>query len=218
MEHWETSHPNTQGLEGLQLGFSLCVKLLQNFPDLFPVKPKQRENAINWLTDNIQSRLDDAADIENLLQVQTELDALVEVVQQRLSPEVNPLNKLVKRIRERVEQTGAIDGGEEGEGRKTGRQEAVVGPKTETAVTSAPASRSVPVGAIADRTQAFKQLEKIAVFLEKTEPHSPVHMLLRKAVAWGGLSMQEVLAELLADQNSAREHVWEMLGLKEEDD
>lgn len=206
---------HSQGLDGLQLGFRLCAKLLHSFPDIFPAKPKQRENALTWLTDNIQNRLDAAEDSQNLGEVNKQLEAFIEAVQERMNPGVNPLHKLASGVREQLERLGQTGGGDS-EGSKTDRHETVAGPDSSEEA-SYRATPGATAGAIANRAQAFQQLEKVAQFLEKTEPHSPVHMLLRKAVAWGRLSMQEVLAELLAEQNSAREHVWEMLGVKEED-
>ncbi len=49
------------------------------------------------------------------------------------------------------------------------------------------------------RETAFKSIESIAQFFEKTEPHSPVHFALRQVVRWGRMPLHELLAELIDD-------------------
>jgi type VI secretion system ImpA family protein len=49
----------------------------------------------------------------------------------------------------------------------------------------------------ATREEAYEGLRRIAEFLARTEPHSPVPYLLRRAIRWGSLSLSELLPELL---------------------
>jgi type VI secretion system ImpA family protein len=49
----------------------------------------------------------------------------------------------------------------------------------------------------ANRTQAYDMIRMAADYLARTEPHSPVPYLLRRAFRWGSLSLQELLPELL---------------------
>ena len=55
------------------------------------------------------------------------------------------------------------------------------------------------------REDAYRQLIEIADFLGRLEPHSPVPYLLRRAVSWGGMSLEELLPELLSDQAAVRD-------------
>jgi type VI secretion system protein ImpA len=71
-------------------------------------------------------------------------------------------------------------------------------------------------GAINSREAAFKQLLEISKFFRKTEPHSPVSYVLEKAVKWGNMPLNELIAELIPD-SSSRERYSELTGVKNED-
>lgn len=47
------------------------------------------------------------------------------------------------------------------------------------------------------RHLAYARIHEIADYLEKIEPHSPTPYLLRKAVAWGQMGLQELLEEFV---------------------
>jgi len=47
------------------------------------------------------------------------------------------------------------------------------------------------------RGLAYQKIEEIADYLEKIEPHSPTPYLLRKAILWGQMSLQELLQEFI---------------------
>jgi predicted component of type VI protein secretion system len=55
------------------------------------------------------------------------------------------------------------------------------------------------------REQAYETLVQIANFLARLEPHSPVPYLLHRAIAWGGMSLKELLPELLHDQAALKD-------------
>jgi type VI secretion system protein ImpA len=76
-----------------------------------------------------------------------------------------------------------------------------------------PSSDSLPGEcSIHSREEAYLRLTEIADFLARIEPHSPVPYLLRRAIAWGGMTLQELLPELLQDQ-AALKDVGQMLRL-----
>jgi type VI secretion system protein ImpA len=56
-------------------------------------------------------------------------------------------------------------------------------------------------GAIASREEAYALLDQIATYLSTIEPHSPTPLLIRRAIAWGKMSLSEVLQELVQDKN-----------------
>lgn len=60
---------------------------------------------------------------------------------------------------------------------------------------------SIPAanGRIASRAEAYRVLEAVAGYLERTEPHSPVPLLVRRAISWGAMPLPELLAELMQD-------------------
>lgn len=67
------------------------------------------------------------------------------------------------------------------------------------------ASNHVPACEIAgarirSRTEAYRLLEDIAEYLDRTDPHSPTPYLIRRAVAWGDMHFEELLPELVRDQ------------------
>ncbi|EZH79864.1 type VI secretion system protein ImpA [Ectopseudomonas composti] len=79
--------------------------------------------------------------------------------------------------------------------------------------TSEPSSTAVPIAsAPSSREQAYRQLAQIADYLARTEPHSPVPYVIRRAVEWGNQPLGELLDELIsADAESRR--IWKLLGV-----
>ncbi|MDF5931911.1 type VI secretion system protein TssA [Pseudomonas aeruginosa] len=78
---------------------------------------------------------------------------------------------------------------------------------------SVPASApSGPAGAPTSREDAYRQLLLIADYLARTEPHSPVPYLIKRAVEWGNKPLSELLAELINADSEAR-RVWSLLGV-----
>ena len=67
--------------------------------------------------------------------------------------------------------------------------------------------------AINSREEAFKQLDKIAEYFLKTEPHSPVSYILSKAIKWGNMPLEELMQELIPD-SSSRETYSSLTGVK----
>lgn len=64
------------------------------------------------------------------------------------------------------------------------------------------------------RDEALRQLEEIAAFFRRTEPHSPVAYLAEKAARWGSMSLHEWLRSVVRD-DSALLRVEELLGVEE---
>jgi type VI secretion system ImpA family protein len=68
-------------------------------------------------------------------------------------------------------------------------------------------------GPIRSRSEAYRRLGEAADYLLRTEPHSPAPYLVKRAVAWGGLSLDQLLAELLA-RNTDLGAIRELLGMR----
>ena len=81
---------------------------------------------------------------------------------------------------------------------------------------AAPAGQSGGGGAVRTRADAFKRLQEVANWLKRNDPHSLVALLVQRAVAWGNLSLEQVLTELIKNTDT-RERVFEELGVKKQE-
>jgi type VI secretion system protein ImpA len=52
-------------------------------------------------------------------------------------------------------------------------------------------------GPIASRADAYRRLTEAADYLLRTEPHSPVPYLIKRAISWGNMSLAELLQEFV---------------------
>lgn len=71
--------------------------------------------------------------------------------------------------------------------------------------------------ALNSRDDAFKQLNIIADYFKKTEPHSPISYILTKAVRWGNMPLEELMMELIPD-SSSRDIYSSLTGVSVEED
>ena len=60
-------------------------------------------------------------------------------------------------------------------------------------------------GPIRSRAQAYQMLSEAAEYLMKTEPHSPTPYLVKRAVAWGGMTLGELLQQVLRNPGELTE-------------
>lgn len=67
-------------------------------------------------------------------------------------------------------------------------------------------------GPISGRADAYQRLGDIADYLMRTEPHSPVPYLIRRAVDWGDMSFGELLMVLMAEDGD-KARLLRLLGL-----
>lgn len=68
--------------------------------------------------------------------------------------------------------------------------------------------------AIRSRAEAYRRLGEAADYLLRTEPHSPAPYLVKRAVAWGGMSLGELLQELVQGDGDLRA-IYALLGMRE---
>ena len=78
---------------------------------------------------------------------------------------------------------------------------------------STEAAPSSPHGPITNRIEAYQRLREAADYLMRTEPHSPVPYLVRRAISWGNLSLAELLEELL-QKNADLATINALLGIR----
>lgn len=83
---------------------------------------------------------------------------------------------------------------------------------TESSEGGASAAAPKPKGPIATREDAFKQIQEVAAYFRKNEPHSPVSYMLEKAIKWGNMPLGDLIGELISDQ-PARERYTELTGV-----
>jgi type VI secretion system protein ImpA len=86
---------------------------------------------------------------------------------------------------------------------------------------AAPAALSSPAiatmataSAAATREQALADLQVIADYFLENEPHSPIYLLLKRAIRWGGMSLPELLEELVGDNNAVHQRIEHLAGLE----
>jgi type VI secretion system protein ImpA len=71
-----------------------------------------------------------------------------------------------------------------------------------------PAVPAVPMshsGPIRSRAEAYMRLEEVAEYLARTEPHSPTPYLIKRAISWGGMRLEDLLPELVRNRGELDE-------------
>ncbi len=68
--------------------------------------------------------------------------------------------------------------------------------------TTASSEATQRLGPIRSRDDAFRQLNNIADFFRKTEPHSPICYSIERAIKWGNMPLNELILELIPDDSS----------------
>lgn len=66
---------------------------------------------------------------------------------------------------------------------------------------------------IRNRSEAYQRLAEIADYLSKIEPHSPTPYLIRRAIAWGEMSLTDLLHEIVNDERDLTT-IYTLLGIK----
>ena len=66
---------------------------------------------------------------------------------------------------------------------------------------------------IRSRAEAYRLLSEAADYLLVHEPHSPTPYLVKKAVSWGNMTLDELLQELISDEHELL-RLYKFLGLK----
>ena len=60
-------------------------------------------------------------------------------------------------------------------------------------------------GPIRNRADAYRRLAEAADYLARTEPHSPAPYLVRRAIAWGSMRLEDLLPELVTNNSELGE-------------
>ncbi|WP_437755079.1 type VI secretion system protein TssA [Sorangium sp. So ce1389] len=78
---------------------------------------------------------------------------------------------------------------------------------------AAPAPARGPGAAIRSRVEAYRQLNEAADYLLRTEPHSPVPYLVKRAISWGNMSLAELLGEFVSSADDLVA-IYRLLGIR----
>ena len=210
----------TVGWPGFGAALRETKEMLDAFSEaLHPTRERARTTAIRWLSEQAKERLESedqpTPSADEKTGLETSLGALkdlIEVINAKFEdPSVAPYD-LQKILERRLASVNAAlaesDAAANGEAGAAGTSASAPLPAGAPGFSAASASAQIQT-----REQAFDALQKIAEFLEKTEPHSPTSLLVKRAVKWGHMSFEEVFAELLTHSTDARKHIWETLGL-----
>ncbi len=144
--------------------------------------------------------------IERLLQ------ALKYLLGEQLQPW--PLDKVEAQNTEVEANTEALPGANDVADETSVAEVSMVGAPATNSGSAAVAQQIYVPGEITSRDQAFQELRKIADFMRRTEPHSPIYMLLERAIRWGYMSLPELLSEMVGDNTQVMGRITQLAGLE----
>lgn len=70
-----------------------------------------------------------------------------------------------------------------------------------------------PFLTIRNRSEAYRMLGEAADYLHIHEPHSPTPYLVKRAVAWGHMTLEDLLKELVNDESDLKQ-IFRLLGIE----
>ncbi len=120
---------------------------------------------------------------------------------------LRPLQEVLDSCRDRLDELVRKRGGV-----GLRQEQATEQAQEESAVTTTQTETPSMWGDLKTRADAIRQLQRVAEFFRRTEPHSPVPYLVQRAVRWQEMPLEEWLQELIKD-TSVLSAVKETLGL-----
>jgi type VI secretion system ImpA family protein len=141
-----------------------------------------------------------------LFVVSEQLDALLDLKLRRDAPGLSPIKTLAGSVSSLLsnllEQRGpAPDGASSRDGSVTDGKHS----PARNGDDGRPFFNGLGFSNIRSRAQAYQVLSEAADFLVRTEPHSPVPYLVRRAVAWGAMSLETLMTDLIRNSNDLSE-------------
>jgi type VI secretion system protein VasJ len=200
-------------LEGLGTLYSMCTVHWEGlFPEL--KRMRARESALDWLIDRVQLHLEtslppDSAEAPVLEQAVATVDELGKYVNERLETPNPKLAAFSRALAAKAAEAGG-GGGDAPQAESAGEPAAAA-----QVSTGSGGGGGMSGGPITNRKVAFERLKEVADYLRRTEPHSPVAYLVQRAIKWGDMPLENVIAELVKN-NDVRKQIMETLGVKEE--
>jgi type VI secretion system protein VasJ len=199
-------------LEGLGTIYSMCTSFWEGlFPEL--KRLWARESALDWLIDRVQAHLEKAPppgseETPVLESAVATVDELEKYLNERFE---TPNPKIAAFSRALAAKAAEASGGGATEAPSASAEAA---PATAAAATGG-GGGSMSSGPITNRKVAFERLKEVADYLRRTEPHSPVAYLVQRAIKWGDMPLESVIAELVKNSD-VRKQIMETLGVKDE--
>jgi type VI secretion system protein ImpA len=138
--------------------------------------------------------------------------ALTEKLGEHATPSLTPLRTPLTAIQQFVTRVRS-ERGERAENRPADAVEEIPMSVEEAPSAAAAAAVASAGGVISTRAEAYHRLREAADYLMRTEPHSPVPYLVRRAITWGNLSLAELLEELL-QKNADLATINALLGIR----
>ncbi len=178
------------GLAGLHAGLEVVRGILTTYwDDGFPAvsRPAARAAALRWLGEGLPGLSGEPAALTTCATLIGELETLCA---ERLPGEDLGLAQ----VRQALVPTAG----------DTPR------PSRTQAQTTSSASNS---GAPRDRLDALRLLREGGAWFTAHEPHSPVGLLVQRAIAMAGKPFDEVFRDLLTNHQAAQQELWQVLGL-----
>jgi type VI secretion system protein ImpA len=143
----------------------------------------------------------------------SEIQALERFAEERFEdpddhPNLFPLRSLLEEVRDFLSQRVPAEG-ETGEGVEAAQQ-------TDGAPSASATEAAAAAGPVGNRQDALTRLREVEDYFRRTEPHSPISYLIGRAVRWGNMSFEDLVRDLARDKGVLG-HIWETLGLDNED-
>lgn len=144
------------------------------------------------------------------------LEGIINAVREKAGddylPSLSPLREALRDIASKTEGDGSVAPADDAGGADSAAAVVAAG-----GVPVAAAGRPVVAGAIQTRAQAYAMIREVARFFRETEPLSPIPYALEQVVRWGNTPLPKLLQELIPD-DSAREAMFKMVGIKAEEE
>ena len=179
--------------------------------------PEERRNARlaagtpELKTLEAEARLDKVYLSGTWLQVNAALQAwheCVRIVEARFGSEAPSLRKVTTLLQDMRDVVARLGGAP-----SAASEEMAIAPNAAVDGSSAGPDARGPRGALQTRDDALRELDRIADYFRRTEPHSPLAYTLEEAVRRGRMSLSELLKEVLPDDD-ARNAMLGRLGMR----
>jgi type VI secretion system protein ImpA len=157
---------------------------------------------------------DDFAAIARSLEACSRTESLLDTYFGRGGPSLQRFYGTLEKLRDFLATFVRQMGGEPASTLVESVQEEAIAP-SETDVSTAGSLPYPEIGPITSRAEAYHWLAAAAEYLARTEPHSPTPYLVRRAIRWGHLSLDQLLPELIRNQNELTE-VFRLLQINED--
>jgi type VI secretion system protein ImpA len=128
------------------------------------------------------------------------------------TPGLSKIKNSLDSIRTLIENAVKAKGGQKA--KIDGKAESPVNEPQDAAITNAQAVAEL-TGPISTRQEALIQLNAVAEYFRRTEPHSPVSYLVQRAIKWGQMPLDVWLQDVIKN-DGVLDQLRETLGLKKE--